>query len=299
MNEPKPVSWRRTADGKPRGYIDMPRLRELWFHTGTTCNLRCPDCYEHSSPDNQRLEEIAMEDVRPIIEQAVARGVEKFSFTGGEPFMNPNMVPILAYALTQRPCLVLTNGTQPLRQKMAAVKALADKPYPLSFRISLDAPNPQKHDARRGKGMFALALQTLAELYRSGFQVAIARRKEDGEDSAATDAAYATWLESVGVPVSVPIIAFPDLRRTCTPEITEDCMRTYQTAETRARFMCAFSRMAVKQNGGMRIYACTLVDDRPEFDLGGNLAEACSARVMLAHPRCFACFAGGTSCSEL
>lgn len=35
-------TWLRTSTGEKRGYIDTDRLRELWFHMGTVCNLRCP-----------------------------------------------------------------------------------------------------------------------------------------------------------------------------------------------------------------------------------------------------------------
>ena len=57
--------------------------------------------------------------------------------------------------------------------------------------------------------------------------------------------------------------------------------------------------MVVKKDGGMRVYACTLVADDTDYDLGGSLAEAMNARVMLKHHRCYTCFANGASCSEI
>ena len=47
----------------------------------------------------------------------------------------------------------------------------------------------------------------------------------------------------------------------------------------------------------MRVYACTLVDDDEDYDLGGSLAEADDRRVYLRHHRCYSCFAYGASCS--
>jgi len=76
-------------------------------------------------------------------------------------------------------------------------------------------------------------------------------------------------------------------------------MTTYKTAEERDRFMCSFSKMVVKKGGKMRVYACTLVDDDEDYDLGGSLGEAMDVRVMLRHHRCYTCFAAGASCSEL
>ena len=83
------------------------------------------------------------------------------------------------------------------------------------------------------------------------------------------------------------------------PHITASCMTTYKTAGQRNEFMCSFSKMIVKKDGRMRVYACTLVDDDEDFDLGGSLSEALKIRVMLKHHRCYTCFANGTSCSEI
>jgi len=75
-------------------------------------------------------------------------------------------------------------------------------------------------------------------------------------------------------------------------------MTQYHTEATRREFMCAYSKMVVKQNGRMRVYACTLVDDDPAYDQGGTLGESLGRRVMLRHHRCLSCFKYGASCSE-
>ncbi len=292
-------SWLRTTKAEPRGYIDPRQLRELWFHTGTACNLRCPDCFEHSAPGDQRLESPSFDEIKPFIDEAVVLGVEQLSFTGGEPFVTRDIVRILDYALDRRPCLVLTNGTTPLRTRLPEILPLASKPQPLSFRVSLDYPDAARHDAGRGAGMFDLALDTLRRLHQGGFHVSIARRREEDEDATAVAAAFQARLSAAGLPGDVPIVAFPNLKPDHVPEITETCMSTYHTPASCEKFMCAFSRMVVKQGGTLRVYACTLVDDDPCYDLGSSLAESADVRVTLGHPRCFACFAGGASCSEL
>ena len=76
-------------------------------------------------------------------------------------------------------------------------------------------------------------------------------------------------------------------------------MTRYHTDETRKEFMCAFSKMVIKKNGEMRVYACTLVDDDTDYDLGTSLREAQGQRIRLRHHRCYTCFAYGSSCSEL
>jgi hypothetical protein len=99
------------------------------------------------------------------------------------------------------------------------------------------------------------------------------------------------------------LVGFPDFLRPgaepTVPTVTEHCMTAYQSETTRRAFMCAFSKMVVKKDGRMRVYACTLVDDDSSYDVGGTLTESLSRRITLHHHRCYSCFAYGSSCSEL
>ncbi len=291
-----------TASGEPRGYIDPHALEELWLHTGTACNLACPFCLEGSKPGDNRLQRITLADVRPLLDEAVQLGVQQFSFTGGEPFIVKDFIHILAYAADRRPCLVLSNGTDPVLKRLRQIQRLLDAPQPIRFRISIDWPDRERHDAGRGAGQFDKALAGLRALHELGFQVSVARQAEAGEDSAAVDARFRALFAAQGLPEDLRIVAFPDFStpgaHPDVPEITTDCMRRYHSEATRREFMCAFSKMVVKQDGRMRVYACTLVDDDPAYDLGGSLAEAMQARIPLAHHRCYACFRYGSSCSE-
>ena len=295
-------TWLFTPDGHPRGFVESVTLRELWFHTGTNCNLACPFCFEGSGPRNNRIEFLTLDDVKPFIKEALDLGVERFSFTGGEPFVNPQMMRILEFALDYRACFVLTNGTEPLLNRMKQVKLLKNKPYPLAFRISLDHPDPEKHDLGRGPGNFRKALRTLGILYAEGFTVSIARLWDRGENAAETDKSYASLLQEAGLPLDLTIVKFPDFQPPGSiadvPHVTEHCMTSFLTAEQRARFMCGYSRMVVKKDGRCGVYACTLVDDDPDFDLGDTLRESLDVRVRLKHHRCYSCFACGSTCSE-
>jgi len=298
----KPVTLPATA-GPARGWIQPHALDELWFHTGTACNLACPFCLEGSRPGDNRLQRITRRDVQPFLAAAVELGVRQFSFTGGEPFIVKDFPGILRDSAALRPCLVLTNGTAALQQRLRQLAPLRGAPHPVSFRISMDWPDEARHDAGRGAGSFRAALGSLRALEELGFGVSLARQMDPGEDSAAVEAAFRTLLADHGLPADLRIVAFPDFglpgEARAVPVITEDCMTRYQTEDTRRAFMCAFSKMVVKQDGRMRVYACTLVDDDPAYDLGGSLKEALSRRIPLAHHRCYACFRYGSSCSEL
>ena len=294
--------WLNTPGGEPRGYIQPETLTELWFHTGTACNLRCPFCLEGSKPGDNRIQPILLDDVRPFIDEAVVLGVEQFSFTGGEPFVIDEFPAILSYGLDHRPCLVLTNGTEPVMNRMEEILPLQDKPHRVKFRVSIDYPDPARHDAGRGPGNFHRALDTLGRLHRYGFDVSIARQREPDEDLQAADQSFHPFLDHVGVPRTINIVRFPDFLAPGSvadvPDITEDCMTRYHTAESRAAFMCNYTKFVLKKEGRMRVYACTLVDDDTDYDLGDTLADSMRARVMLRHHRCYSCFAFGASCSE-
>ena len=63
----------------------------------------------------------------PFIDEALALGVKQFSFTGGEPFINKDIIRILDYALQHRPCLVLTNATEPLIRRLRQLEPLRNR----------------------------------------------------------------------------------------------------------------------------------------------------------------------------
>lgn len=295
-------NWFQTPEGDDRGYIDPHGLRELWFHTGTACNLACPFCLEGSKPGDKRLGLMRFDEVKPWIDEALELGVEQFSFTGGEPFLAKQLPQILEYAIQFKPCLVLTNGGEPLQKRLKQLVPLLTAKHPVSFRVSIDYLDPQRHDEGRGEGNFELSLQGLKKLYDMGFSVSVARQTDKDEDIEAGNQAFRDFLVKRGLPEAMTIVAFPDFLTPGTipevPHVTTSCMTTYQTEENRKNFMCAFSKMVVKREGKLRVYACTLVDDDLEYELGTNLTASLDQRISMKHHRCYSCFAFGASCSE-
>ena len=293
---------RFTASGDPRGYITPHALDELWFHTGTACNLACPFCLEGSKPGDDRLQRITLDDAQPLIDEALQLGVQQFSFTGGEPFLVKDFINILAYAAARRPCLVLTNGTEPVLKRLHQVRRLLEVAHPVSFRVSIDYTNRARHDAGRGDGNFDKALQGLKGLHELGFGVSVARQMEADENTKKVEQEFSRLFASAGLPADLRLVSFPDFGlpgdAPDVPDVTEDCMTRYQTEDTRRAFMCAFSKMVVKQHDRMRVYACTLVEDDPSYDLGSTLTDAMQERILMHHHRCYACFRYGSSCSE-
>ncbi|MHA1179876.1 MAG: radical SAM protein, partial [Alphaproteobacteria bacterium] len=107
----------RTAMGERRARVQLAALRTLWINTGSLCNIACRNCYIESSPENDRLAYISRAETRTYLDEIAADGwpVTEIGFTGGEPFMNPDMLGMLEDVLTGGfSALVLTNAMQPM-----------------------------------------------------------------------------------------------------------------------------------------------------------------------------------------
>lgn len=295
--------WDQTPDGSPRGFIQSYALDELWLHTGTACNLACSFCLEGSKPGDNRLQLMRFDDAKSYIDEALTLGVKQFSFTGGEPFINKDMVRILDYALQHRPCLVLTNATEPLIKRLKQLIPLLDREHQLHFRVSLDHFDASKHDVGRGEGMFVVALQGLKALHDMGFALSVANQALPGISPEDAAQKFMEVFQAAGLPKDLSRIEFPEFyppeSDVSAPQITQSCMTDFQTENSRRDFMCAFSRMVVKIDGQTKVYACTLVDDDPDYALGETLAQSLQVPVSMKHHRCYSCFQFGASCSEM
>src|ERR1700692_4270156 len=92
-----PVKFRHpdiTAKGETRARVALRSLDTLWFNTGTLCNLTCANCYIESSPRNDRLAWLGLDDVRDYLDEIARENLPTrlIGFTGGEPFMNRDII---------------------------------------------------------------------------------------------------------------------------------------------------------------------------------------------------------------
>lgn len=278
-----------TSGALPGAGIHLAALRELWIHTGTACNLSCPFCHEGSQPGDRRLEPVTLSQIRAQLDAAAAAGVERFAFTGGEPLILKDIVPILRYALALRPCLVLTNGTAPLIRRPHHLAQLSDLPHALSLRVSLDYPDEARHDAGRGLRNFRKALQGLKILADAGFTVGITRQFEVGESPLLVAQRYRQVLRKAGLPEDLPVFGLPELGR---PHFVAPAVTVLGNSSALPT-ACSRSRMLLCRDGRLGYTACPLVDDEPAFDLGADLTTALAAVVTPTHARCSICLGRG------
>jgi uncharacterized Fe-S cluster-containing radical SAM superfamily protein len=297
-----------TAKGENRAHVKLTNPDTLWFNTGTLCNIQCENCYIFSSPTNDDLLYITADEVSDYLDQLETRkwNVREIGFTGGEPFMNPEMIDITRRALERDyEVLVLTNAMQPLMRKRVREGLLALRDTygeKLTFRISIDHWNPENHDRERGEGSFAKMLEGMRWLCDEGFQMKGAGRTLWQETDADSRAGYGRLFAEHGFAIDAmnpaQTMLFPEMDETVeVPEITTECWGILNKSPN--DIMCASSRMVVRRKGSdaPAVIACTLLPYVEEFELGQTLKEA-EKPVLLNHPHCAKfCVLGGASCS--
>ena len=63
--------------------------------TGTLCNLTCKHCFISCSPHNHSFGFLDLATIHHSLDESVGLGVKEYYFTGGEPFLHPDMAEIL------------------------------------------------------------------------------------------------------------------------------------------------------------------------------------------------------------
>ncbi|MEM7328406.1 MAG: radical SAM protein [Pseudomonadota bacterium] len=297
-----------TAKGEVRARVAYVQTKTLWFNTGTLCNIECVNCYIESSPTNDRLVYLTVEDVRPYLDELETAGESaiEIGFTGGEPFMAPEMLEILRLVLQRgHSVLMLTNAMQPMmrpRIKGGLMQLNEEFGARLTMRVSLDHFSEDLHDVERGAGSFALAMTGLRWLSENGFTLALAGRTIWGEEEEIARKGYADLIATENLAIdpdnSKQMVLFPEMRPDeDPPEITTACWGILD--KDPRDLMCASQRMVVKRKGAKTatVVACTLLPYDPQFELGETLKEARQS-VALNHSYCASfCVLGGGSCS--
>ena len=197
-----------TAKGEQRASVPLGKLETLWINTGTLCNITCASCYIESSPSNDRLAYITAAEASAFLDETIALqlGTREIGFTGGEPFMNPQILKMVDDALSRGfDVLVLTNAMQPMQRPAIKKGLLALKQRfgaKLKLRVSLDHHSEAVHEAERGKDTWKKALAGLDWLAAQGFNVAIAGRSRWAESHDEALAGYSALFAARGWPIA-------------------------------------------------------------------------------------------------
>ena len=292
-----------TADGSNRAFIEAKNIKTLWFNTGTLCNIECKNCYIESSPKNDSLAYLTFEEVKSFIDEAIDKnlGTNEIGFTGGEPFMNKDIMKMIDYSLNKNfKVLVLSNAMKPMLNRTKELIKLNHSN--LTIRVSIDHYEKEKHEEIRGKNTYDVMMQGLKWLNENNFNYTLATRllwKEKEEDLRKN---FGTFIKNNNLKLDTyspkELVTFAEMdEKIDTPEITTSCWDILNKDPN--DIMCSWSRMVVRKKNSKNpsVIACTLLPYADEFDLGDTLTNSLQ-KIYLNHKHCSKfCVLGGSSCS--
>ena len=292
-----------TADGSTRAFIEAKKIKTLWFNTGTLCNIECKNCYIESSPKNDRLVYITFEEVKLFIDEAINKnlGTKEIGFTGGEPFMNKDVLKMIEYSLSKNfKVLVLSNAMKPMLNRKEDLLKINHQD--LTIRVSIDHYQKEKHEEIRGKNTFNVMMEGLKWLNKNNFNYALATRLLWGEQEDQLRDNFNLFIDKYNLKLDAKskeqLVTFAEMdEKVDTPEITTACWNLL--GKNPDDIMCSSSRMVVKKKTSPKpsVIACTLLPYDDEFDLGQNLTNSLK-KIYLNHKHCSKfCVLGGSSCS--
>jgi sulfatase maturation enzyme AslB (radical SAM superfamily) len=285
----------------PAPEVPLAHLDELWFQVGgTVCNLECRHCFISCSPHNHTFGFLGLEAVRAALEESVELGVKEYYFTGGEPFLNRELVPILELTLRYGSATVLTNGTV-LRDEWLTRLRRAEEPspYSLEFRVSLDGCTAEENDPVRGEGTFERTLRGVRQLVAHGFlPIVTVTRTRDDQDDAELFEGFVRLLKEIGYE-RPRIKLLPTLRLGAEVQrhrgyragerVTPEMMEGFDAG----LLLCNRARVVTDRG----VYVCPILLEAPEARLGGTLAEGLRPYA-LRHQACYTCYQYGALCAN-
>jgi len=292
-----------TADGSNRAFIEARNIKTLWFNTGTLCNIECRNCYIESSPKNDSLAYLTFEEVKSFIDEAVDKnlGTNEIGFTGGEPFMNKDIMKMIDYSLRKGlKVLVLSNAMKPMLNRTKELIKLNHSN--LTIRVSIDHYEKEKHEEIRGKNTYDVMMQGLKWLNENNFNYTLATRLLWNEKEEDLRKNFGTFIKNNNLKLDTyspkELVTFAEMdEKIDTPEITTSCWDILNKDPN--DIMCSWSRMVVRKKNSKNpsVIACTLLPYADEFDLGETLTNSLQ-KIYLNHKHCSKfCVLGGSSCS--
>lgn len=179
----------------------------VWFYANYHCNLECSYCLTESGPNVARRM-IPADMLLSMAAEAKALGFRALGVTGGEPFMVPSMPETIAALSDILPVVVLSNATLfhgPRLERVVA--ALTGKN--VHIQISLDAPDADTNDSKRGDENWNLVAEAIPRLIDRGLRVRLATTSDaiTDDDLARLCTLHRAWGVSDDDHVVRPIVA--------------------------------------------------------------------------------------------
>ena len=286
----------------PFPQLEFKHLDTLWLQvTGTLCNLACLHCFISCGPKNDNHPMMSLEQIEEALAEARRQGTQEYYFTGGEPFMHPQIKEIITHTLAQGPLTILTNGIL-IDDAMAAwlAETFQRSRYSFDLRVSLDGTTPEENDAIRGRNTFTQIMAAIVRLVSHGLNpvitVTTCHAELDGDEGRA---AFIALLREHG-------ISQPRLKFLAPFKIGREARRhggqgCYTPAERlyvddvpdplTDHLQCDSCRMVTAKG----VWPCPILIEEEGARMADDLDGALHA-IALDHPACYTCHVDGVSC---
>ena len=297
-----PADGEQPARGNAIPWLPIQHLDHLWFQVaGTLCNFTCHHCFISCSPKNDSFGFLSLAQIRTYLEESIGLGVKEYYFTGGEPFLNPEMVAILLETLRFGPATVLTNASV-LKEDWLSKLAEGEREsgYSLEFRVSLDGFTAETNDPIRGAGTFDRTVRGIERLVAHGFlPIITAARTWKWEEEQRVVGAFVEMLRGIGygrprlkILPTLHLGAEEERSRGYLPDerVSADMLVDYDTSQ----LLCSHSRIVTDRG----VHVCPILIEAPESRLAEkSLAEA-MVPFALEQGACSTCYEFGAICSN-
>lgn len=275
-------------------------LDTLWVQvTGTLCNIACRHCFITCGPKAHEVPLMTVEQVQRALDEGRRLGMRHVYYTGGEPFLHPEIQQLIELALRIAPLTIVTNG---LLLDEPTVDWVVDRfekaRYSFDLRVSLDGTSREENDPVRGSGTFDEIVAAIQRLARRGLSPVVTV-VEHQEGLAAADARtrFIEFLLQQGI--HQPRLKFLPLLR-----IGRETRRTHGyleehalsdqplEAEIESTLLCATGRAVTAQG----VYTCPILIKDATARLGDAVSEGAQP-IRLGWSACQTCVLEGLRCN--
>ncbi len=294
-----PAAPRPSRGAAAPPWLPFRHLDTLWLQvTGTLCNLRCTHCFISCGPENHSVSLMPKDQVLDALARAPGLGVRELYYTGGEPFLHPDIRLFIERGLEVAPVTVLTNGILITERQAEWLGALFGScRYSLDIRISLDGLTAEQNDAVRGAGTFAKITRAVGRLAARGLVPAVAVTEvHEGMGAPEARLAFLELLRGLGC--RSPRVKFlPVFRLGAQAERLGGYAEDERLAEgdlapeEYASLQCSSARLLAADG----VYPCPLLLGQPRARMGSGLDDGLRD-IRLAHGACVTCHLTGMTC---
>lgn len=291
------ADWNEVESGPP---VPFHGLDTLWVQVaGTRCDIACRHCFVNAGPKSTAIPMMTVEQVRSALDEAVGLGVRDAYYTGGEPFLHPEIRLLVDLALERMPLTVLTNALRIDEETAGWIGArFRESPYSFDLRVSLDGVSAEQNDRVRGRGVFDRVVIALRRLARAGVTPVVT--VVEHEDSLRTGEARERFTDLLrGLGFQRPRVKFLPLLRMGREEgRTRGYLERERldadglSPEVENTLLCAGSRAVTAQG----VFTCPILVEVPGARLGGSLRDA-QREIRLRWRACHTCVVEGLRCA--